>query len=122
MGNDGPGGGGSVPSRIDRAKLRAPSGLRAARLRVAGEELLLLDWPLAAAPLPAALTAAESDVGALLLAGLPNPEIARRRGTSVRTVANQVASLFTKLGVRSRLELFAWRARGAPRRGEGAPR
>jgi DNA-binding CsgD family transcriptional regulator len=33
----------------------------------------------------------------------------------VRTVANQMASIFARLGVRSRLELFAWAARRARR-------
>jgi DNA-binding NarL/FixJ family response regulator len=49
----------------------------------------------------------------LVCAGLSNREIGRRRGTSERTIANQVQSLHAKLGVRSRLELFAWRARKA---------
>jgi DNA-binding CsgD family transcriptional regulator len=47
----------------------------------------------------------------LVCAGLSNREIGRRRGTSERTIANQ--SLHAKLGVRSRLEPFAWRARKA---------
>ena len=38
---------------------------------------------------------------------LSNTEIARTRGTSARTVANQVASLFRKLGIRSRAEAVA---------------
>ncbi|MBE2254514.1 MAG: helix-turn-helix transcriptional regulator [Myxococcus sp.] len=54
-----------------------------------------------------ALTAAERDVMALVLAGKSNAAIARHRGTSVRTVANQVASLFRKLKVGSRAELAA---------------
>jgi DNA-binding CsgD family transcriptional regulator len=53
------------------------------------------------------LSPVESEVATFILAGLTNAEIARRRGTSVRTVANQVASLFRKLGVGSRLELLA---------------
>lgn len=53
------------------------------------------------------LSSAESDVLRHLLAGRSNAEIATLRGCSARTVANQVASLFRKLGVRSRLELVA---------------
>ena len=34
--------------------------------------------------------------------------IARRRGTSERTVANQIAALFAKLGVVSRAELLVY--------------
>ncbi len=36
-----------------------------------------------------------------------NAQIAAARGTATRTVANQVARLFQKLGVRSRAELVA---------------
>jgi DNA-binding CsgD family transcriptional regulator len=36
---------------------------------------------------------------------LSNSEIGRRRGTSGRTVANQMATIFRKLGVSSRAEL-----------------
>jgi DNA-binding CsgD family transcriptional regulator len=52
------------------------------------------------------LTPVESEVATYILAGRSNAEIARLRGTSVRTVANQVANLFRKLGVSSRLELL----------------
>jgi DNA-binding CsgD family transcriptional regulator len=54
----------------------------------------------------AALTPAESEVAALVLEARSNAEIARVRGASERTVANQVSSIFRKLGVRSRLELI----------------
>jgi DNA-binding NarL/FixJ family response regulator len=53
----------------------------------------------------ALLTDAEAEVVRLALAGLGNAEIARRRGTCERTVANQLASIFRKLGVASRSEL-----------------
>lgn len=53
------------------------------------------------------LTAAERDVLELLLAGSSNAEIAKKRKTAIRTVANQVASLFRKFGVGSRAELAA---------------
>ncbi len=57
------------------------------------------------------LTAAEQGVAGLVAAGLSNAEIARRRGVSPRTVANQAASIFRKFGVRSRLGLHALLAR-----------
>lgn len=57
--------------------------------------------------LPAHLTAAEVDVVRAILRGASNLDIARRRGRSIRTVANQVASAFRKLGVSSRRELYA---------------
>lgn len=53
------------------------------------------------------LSAAERDVTCRLLDGHGNERIARDRGTSIRTVANQVASIFRKLNVSSRSELSA---------------
>ncbi|HMG20772.1 MAG TPA: LuxR C-terminal-related transcriptional regulator, partial [Kofleriaceae bacterium] len=51
------------------------------------------------------LSAAERAVVAELLRGRSNREIAARRGRSVRTIVNQLASAFEKLGVHSRREL-----------------
>ena len=53
------------------------------------------------------LTPSEREVATLILEGRDNPTIAALRGTSARTIANQVASIFAKLGVRSRAELAA---------------
>jgi DNA-binding NarL/FixJ family response regulator len=53
------------------------------------------------------LTPAEGEVLAFLLDGYDNASIAEARKTSPRTVANQVASIFRKLGVASRAELAA---------------
>jgi DNA-binding NarL/FixJ family response regulator len=55
----------------------------------------------------ASLSEGERDVILRLVAGFTNRAIAHARGTSERTVANQVASAFAKLGVSSRLELAA---------------
>jgi DNA-binding CsgD family transcriptional regulator len=74
------------------------------RLDVGGEEVAVLSVPLPPPALPHSLSAAERAVALALLDGLTNAEIAVVRRTSVRTVANQVASLFQKLGVRSRSE------------------
>lgn len=52
-----------------------------------------------------ALTEAERDVLELLLQGLSNREIASLRGRSVRTIANQVATLLRKTGAPSRRAL-----------------
>lgn len=62
------------------------------------------DAPSVTAP---ALTPAEQQVFELLLSGASNAEIAKKRKTAIRTVANQVASLFRKYGVGSRAELAA---------------
>lgn len=56
-------------------------------------------------PPEGALTAAELAVLALVRKGLSNAEIAAARGRSVRTVANQVASLLRKLEMSSRTEV-----------------
>ena len=53
------------------------------------------------------LSAAENEVLALLLNGYDNASIADARKTSPRTTANQVSSIFRKLGVSSRAELAA---------------
>lgn len=55
----------------------------------------------------ALLTDAERDVVVLVLLGLSNKEVAGRRSCSARTVANQLASAYRKLGVGSRGELVA---------------
>jgi DNA-binding CsgD family transcriptional regulator len=63
--------------------------------------------------LPEGLTDAETSVLMLVLAGLSNEQIASARGRSLRTVANQVASILEKTRTASRGELIA-RCRGAP--------
>jgi len=82
-----------------------PFGLEAALVEVDGETILVLSFPLPAAKLPTSLTDAEREVTLSLLAGRSNRTIARARGTAVRTIANQVAAIYRKLGVRSRTEL-----------------
>lgn len=60
--------------------------------------------------LPAAalerLSPAEAAVARLVAEGFSNEAIARARGVSPRTVANQLASTYAKLGVGSRVELI----------------
>jgi DNA-binding NarL/FixJ family response regulator len=53
------------------------------------------------------LTRAEEEVLAFLLDGYDNASIAKARSTAPRTTANQVASIFRKLGVTSRTQLAA---------------
>lgn len=52
------------------------------------------------------LTRTEFDVQQLLLDGLPYTEIAEARAASPRTIANQIASIFRKLGISGRPELL----------------
>jgi DNA-binding NarL/FixJ family response regulator len=54
-----------------------------------------------------ALSPAELEVALLIARGMSNAEIARSRGTSVRTVANQVRSIFMRLDVDCRRKVAA---------------
>jgi DNA-binding CsgD family transcriptional regulator len=53
------------------------------------------------------LTAAERQIVELIIAGCSNARVAELRGTSVRTVVNQVSAIFRRLRVGSRRELVA---------------
>jgi DNA-binding CsgD family transcriptional regulator len=53
-----------------------------------------------------ALTPSEVKILALVRAGMRNREIARLRNTSLRTVANQIASLLRKTGADGRRALL----------------
>lgn len=98
-----------------RARRRPPPDVAA--YRVDGEDdLVLFVWearPPAESRGGRALSAAEHEVLDLVVEGKSNAEIARARGTSVRTVANQVARMLKKLGAGSRFELIG---RIAPKR------
>jgi DNA-binding CsgD family transcriptional regulator len=87
--------------------LTPPPGLLAAVLPGACAEFALIAWPTRGPPPGIALTAAEREVVRLVAAGRSNAEIGRFRGTSARTIANQLANLFRKTGLRSRYELVA---------------
>jgi DNA-binding CsgD family transcriptional regulator len=76
-----------------------------------GETFVIASYSVESGPEGAELTEAERAVAEGAALGKSNAEIARRRGTSVRTVANLLARAFGKLGVRSRLELAARWAR-----------
>lgn len=78
---------------------------RVAEMAVCGLRLLVSAYPLIDRRAVAPLSKAERQVAALLVTGSSNSNIAQRRGSSPRTVANQVQSIFRKLGTRSRSEL-----------------
>ena len=92
-----------------RASLTPPDGLRASVL--SGADVVLLSYPAASVLLPPGLTDAEREVVEAIVEGKSNAQIAAARGRSARTVANQVNSVFRKLGVGSRTELVALCAR-----------
>jgi DNA-binding CsgD family transcriptional regulator len=68
---------------------------------------LLIDLPVEELQLPASLTDSEREVVQLVAQGLSNEDIGKARGRSARTIANQLASVYRKLGVNSRTELLA---------------
>lgn len=78
----------------------------AARL-VGDAQLCWLFLPVEALALDPRLTRAERQVVAGVLNGRTNAAIATARRTSCRTVANQLAAIYRKLGVSSRWELAA---------------
>jgi DNA-binding CsgD family transcriptional regulator len=85
----------------------APADLSGHLLQVGTEQYALLEWAVAPAAVLDGLSPAEREVVRLALDGLSNSQIAEARATAVRTVANQLASIFRKLAIGSRLELFA---------------
>lgn len=98
-----------METRAELAAFFSPSGPRAclAELALAGEHLLVGSWPMADPARLQGLSPAEQAVAALLLAGSTQADMARHRGVSERTVANQVQGLYRKLGVHSRVALAA---------------
>lgn len=96
-------------SRAELATFFAPGGVRARLVEasIAGEPLALGSYGLLDPAQLASLTDSEREVTGALLRGDTNAEIARCRGSSTRTVANQVRAIFEKLDVHSRAELAA---------------
>ncbi len=104
-------GGRQLRPRGPRPPLTAPAGLTAERFDLGGEAYLILEWLADRRRPDPSLGPAEREVLELLLAGLSNSDIAARRRRSARTVAHQVERIYRRLGVGSRLELFALLAR-----------
>src|SRR5215468_10998410 len=76
--------------------LRPPESLEAHTLQIGGEQYIVVSFvdppqqpndPLTGTE---RLTESEREIVSLMLRGLSNVEIGRERGTSVRTIANQV--------------------------------
>ncbi|MHB8417534.1 MAG: response regulator transcription factor [Myxococcales bacterium] len=84
---------------------RREPGLRIVRFSLGGRRFAALVEELGAGAAPGSVTPAEREVACLLCRGASNQAIAAQRGTSLRTVANQVSSLMRKLGVDSRVQL-----------------
>lgn len=98
---------GLSPAAVSSSLLRTASKLGlASRIELLRLAASLTGDPRARA-LPATLTAAENEILDLLRQGMSNREIARVRSRSVRTIANQVASLLRKTESPSRRKLVA---------------
>jgi DNA-binding NarL/FixJ family response regulator len=104
---------GLSPATVSSSLLRAASKLGlATRIELLRLAATITGDPRARA-MPATLTSAESAILALLQEGMSNQQIAHVRSRSVRTIANQVASLLRKTESSSRRALVA---DGSPRR------
>ena len=75
--------------------------------QVANQPHLVIGYPLKRPSAFAALTAAELEVAEGVIEGLSPRQLSRRRGVSERTVSNQLAHIYKKLGVSSKHELLA---------------
>jgi DNA-binding NarL/FixJ family response regulator len=95
-------------SRTEFLKVMAclRSGLPESRVRLVGSaDLCWVFMPVEAVAMDPSLTQAERQVVQGVLNGRSNAAIASARRTSCRTVANQLAAIYRKLGVSSRWEL-----------------
>jgi DNA-binding CsgD family transcriptional regulator len=88
----------------DSARRSGQASLRVARITMGEHELAILSVPLRAT---VELTHAEREIVGRVAAGESDRQIASARGTSPRTVANQLRTLFRRLGVSSRAELLS---------------
>jgi DNA-binding NarL/FixJ family response regulator len=96
-----------LASRLELAAFFSPNGpsARLADIGLGDEQLLVASEDLVDLAQLAQLTTAERAVATALLEGATLADIALKRSTSERTVANQVQAIYRKLGVGSRLEL-----------------
>ncbi|MFZ1866707.1 MAG: helix-turn-helix transcriptional regulator [Polyangiales bacterium] len=83
------------------------AGPRVSRMRLGGEEIIVLSVPLPKLQYPEGTTPAEQEIIDLMLQGLTAKEIAEQRGASLRTVTTQLGMIFRKAGVNSQAELIA---------------
>lgn len=88
--------------------VRVAEPVRALAFTLEGCEYTLFAIPTGQAQIPSNLSRAEYEVVAAVLAGDSNAQIARRRGRSMRTVANQLSAVYKKLGVFGRTELVRY--------------
>jgi len=98
-----------------RRDARAVGDWRVSRISEEGAPYYVVSVSRPDLELPARLSEAETAVVRELVSGLSYAAIAAKRSTSVRTVANQIASAFRKLGVSGRQSMIEQLiARGRP--------
>ena len=73
---------------------------------VGSDEYAILVFPIQAVEAPQGLSPAETAIAMAVFAGKSNASIAADRRTSLNTVANQLRSIYQKLGVSGRRELI----------------
>jgi DNA-binding CsgD family transcriptional regulator len=101
----------AVPRTMRRVKGGLPPNARVSYFQLGTQRYAVFSHETSAASGATSLSSAEGEVVRLALGGLSNAEIARVRGTSTRTVRNQLTSAYEKLGVGSRSELASLSAR-----------
>jgi DNA-binding CsgD family transcriptional regulator len=95
--------------------LDPPEDLHVLPFRIGSDEYVFLtfrvdhqDTLADVVPRLALLTQAERSIVTAVLRGQSNASIAGERGTSARTIGNQLTTIYRKLGVTSRRELGAY--------------
>ncbi|NNK08045.1 MAG: hypothetical protein HKP50_12120 [Myxococcales bacterium] len=83
------------------------------RMRVGGEDILVLSVPLPKLRYPEGTTSAEHEIIDAVLMGRTIKEIAELRNASLRTVTTQLGAIFKKANVNSQAELIATMTEGA---------
>jgi DNA-binding NarL/FixJ family response regulator len=93
---------------------RRAERVRRSELAIAEKRYLLLSVPLETDLFANVLTPSEHAVVLLRLAGKSHAEIAAERGIARRTVANQLAGAFHRLGISGRFSLLDYVLHGSP--------
>ena len=101
------------------SELASGDGPRVSRMRVGGEDILVLSVPLPQLRYPGGTTSAEREIIDAVLQGLTVKEISDQRGASLRTVTTQLGKIFKKAGVNSQAELIAIMAEDATDEADG---
>ena len=102
-----------VRRRLDVAVLAGPTSARYDVPLESGEIGVLAVDASPRGAVTESLSAAELEVAGHVVRGLSNEQIAQTRGVSLHTVANQLRSIYEKLGITNRSQLAHAMTRGA---------